>query len=114
MAVARDLPCTSCGGPRNHYINSVQQKLCAACGDHKARLHDALKPRRVVDRPLSTDAIALIKQIDDLLMDGYGWAAETLGGIRETVLKTGHATERQYTAVTNIEESKREKEMPRR
>lgn len=53
-----------------------------------------------------TEAAEFIQRIDDLLDDGYGWAADTLEGIRETVERTGRVTEGQRTAVDNIENAR--------
>ena len=49
----------------------------------------------------------LIEKID--LMDDsgkFGWATETLEGIKETVERTEHATEGQRDAIDNIAKSK--------
>jgi hypothetical protein len=56
-----------------------------------------------------------IATIDDLLAsDNYGWAYDTLNGIRETVEKTRRVSEGQKRAVTNIERSQEEKYRSRR
>ena len=45
-----------------------------------------------------------IGTLDDLLEGGHAdWAADTLGGIRETVVRTQRVTEGQRRAVLNIE-----------
>ncbi len=47
----------------------------------------------------------LLEKINDLLDSGdYEWAEDTLNGIHETVEDHEHATERQWQAITNIEE----------
>lgn len=60
-----------------------------------------------------SEAVEFVQHIDDLLAEEgsrgprYEWAADTLNGIRETVLKKGFVTEAQKTAVDNIEHARR-------
>jgi hypothetical protein len=54
------------------------------------------------------EAAELVRRIDALLESGeYNWAEDTLTGIRETIEKTGCVTEKQLTAIDNIEKSQR-------
>lgn len=49
----------------------------------------------------------LIEKIDAMDYSGkFGWATETLEGIKETVEKTEHATEGQKEAIDNIAEKR--------
>jgi hypothetical protein len=107
MAIAPMTSCTSCGGPRNHYLDGALQPKCSKCND----LASALKPNRAVGSvnasrsfpALTREAAGLLQQIDDLLDDSqYEFAHETLEGIKGTVQRTGRCTERQEIAVMNI------------
>lgn len=59
------------------------------------------------------EAAAFVRRINDLLEEQgsrgprYEWAADTLNGIRETVLEKGFVTDAQKTAVDNIENARR-------
>lgn len=106
--------CTSCGGPRNHYINGKLRPKCTRCND---RATGAPKVRRKGTEPKmyrrnsepvqpSVGAVELLGRIDEMLEDDrYEWAEDTLSGIRSTVERTGAATEGQRRAITNIEDA---------
>lgn len=67
-------------------------------------LRDDGIPALGADRDLDpTGADAILAMIDDLLEDGnHTWAEETLTGIRETIARTGQATQGQQDAINNI------------
>lgn len=102
--------CTSCGGPRNHFVDGKLRPKCAACNDNPGRAKTGPSLYRSSKDPtpaLTPAATALVRQIDELLEDeAYEWAMMTLSGIRDTVSRTGRATEGQQRAVDNIENSR--------
>ena len=52
------------------------------------------------------DHPGLLSKIEEMQDTGdYDWAAETLNGIHETVSGMQHATDKQWSAITNIENS---------
>ena len=56
-----------------------------------------------LDRQRTVDAQRFLERLDDLIEnDAYAWAADTLSGIRETVERSGRASDRQREAVANI------------
>lgn len=60
----------------------------------------------------ATSWFQFIAEIDELLeSEQYGWAEDTLLGIKETVEKTQRVTDGQQRAITNIQASR---ERPRR
>lgn len=56
---------------------------------------------------MTTPAAELASRIEDLLEDDdYGWAADTLSGILQTLQRTGRCSYAQERAVDNIENSR--------
>lgn len=104
----RYAPRCRCGGIVNHFIDGSPARECTSCGDARERLK-AVKLSRAAakssDRQqLTTEAVSLVEQIDDLLTDATAiWAEDTLQAIRRTVMRSGHCTQRQQDAIDNIE-----------
>lgn len=64
-------------------------------------------PKHNASADAAREVAEFIAHIDEMLSDGFGWAADTLEGIQETVGLTGRVTEGQRTAVDNIENARR-------
>lgn len=97
--------CTSCGGPRNHFVDGKLRPKCASCDRKSASVFRSNKTVR--DVVVTPDARDLLRQIDELLEDErYLFAEDTLTGIRTTVERNGTCTPNQKRAVQNIEDSK--------
>lgn len=116
MSPSVELTCTSCGGPRNHFVDGKLRPRCTSCND-RATGRAKVKPRKSAGgatvyrsksepTPPSKAAVELLERIDEMLEDErYEWAENTLSGIRETVERTGAVTENQARAITNIEDA---------
>lgn len=104
--------CTSCGGPRNHYVDGRLRPKCSDCNDRTARKSPfapsfARRSSASVSVDPTPEAVALLRQIDELLEDrAYEWAEDTLTGIQSTVERTGKCTDGQRRAVQNIEDAR--------
>jgi len=60
-----------------------------------------------------SDVRQLLEQIDEMTDSGkYGWAEDTLSGIRESVERTQRVTEGQQRAVNNIEAARQSDRAP--